>query len=188
VHEAPRLFGFTRAAALLICLVAESWSTPSDTQPSTMTARHFEPTKQEATDVGSHSMQLTAYLFLPGTCKDAMTFYHEILGGELVVTTVGESPMKAMFPPSMHGRIVNARLKSELVDISASDWLRPTQAPIQGNTVCLYLSGGSREETKATFTRLSGGADVPDPVVEQPFGLYGALNDRYGNRWMFHAR
>ncbi len=139
-------------------------------------------------DLESQSMHLTPYLLLPGTCKDAMSFYHEALGGELVMTSVGDSPMKSMFPPSMHGRIVNARLKSDLADISASDWLRPTETPVQGNTVCLYLSGGSRDEIKAAFTKLSDGANVTDPLVEQPFGLYGALNDRYGIRWMFQSK
>ena len=132
-------------------------------------------------------MRLTTYLLLPGTCKEAMTFYHSVFGGELTTTAVGESPMKAMFPPAMHAKLVNARLKSPLLDISASDWLRPNQAAVQGNTVCLYLSGGSREETKAVFGKLSEGAQVTDPLSEQPFGLYGALNDRFGNRWMFQS-
>ena len=59
---------------------------------------------------------------------------------------------------------------------------------IQGNTVSLYLSGGSREETRLMFSKLSEGATVTDPLVEQPFGLYGALNDRFGNRWMFQSK
>ena len=132
-------------------------------------------------------MQLTTYLLLPGTCNDAMVFYHSIFGGELTMTTVGDSPMKEMFPAAMHARVVNSRLKSKLADISASDWLRPTPVPIQGNTVCLYLSGGSREDTRTVFRKLSDGAEVTDPLVEQPFGLYGALNDKFGNRWMFQS-
>jgi len=116
-----------------------------------------------------------------------MTFYHAIFGGELTMTSVGDSPMKAAFPAAMHGRIVSARLKSNLVDISASDWLRPNQKRIQGNAVCLYLSGGNPGDTKAIFSKLSEGAEVTDPIGNQPFGLYGALNDKFGNRWMFHA-
>lgn len=132
-------------------------------------------------------MQLTTFLLFPGTCKDAMTFYRDIFGGDLTLTTVGESPMKAAFPEAMHGKVVNARLKSNLVDISACDWLRPNQTPIRGNTVCLYISGGNFEETKSLFTKLSQGADITDPLKEQPFGLYGALNDKFGNRWMFQS-
>jgi PhnB protein len=132
-------------------------------------------------------MQLTTYLLFAGNCKDAMAFYHAIFGGELTLTTVGDSPMKDAFPVAMHARVVNARLKSKLVDISASDWLRPTVNPIRGNTVCLYLSGGNPDDTKSLFSKLSEGADVTDPLRDQPFGLYGALNDKFGTRWMFQS-
>lgn len=157
-----------------------SKSDQTNEQPSSSASLNSSPSEES-------KMQLTTYLLFDGACKDAMTFYHDVFGGELNMTTVGDSPMKAAFPTSMHEKIVSARLKGKFVDISASDWLRPTQKPIQGNTVCLYLSGGNADETKALFDKLSVGADVTDPLADQPFGRYGALNDRFGNRWMFHS-
>ena len=132
-------------------------------------------------------MRLTTYLLFDGTCREAMTFYQRVLGGQLTLTTVADSPMKGMFPAALQERIVSARLTSPTVDLSASDWLRPTVAPVAGNRVMLYISGGTPAETRALFDTLAVGAEVTDPLTEQPFGLYGALNDRYGNRWMFHA-
>lgn len=132
-------------------------------------------------------MQLTTYLLFAGDCKEAMTFYHAIFGGELVITTVGESPIKNSFPVAMHEKVLNARLKSDLVDISASDWLRPAEKLIRGNSVSLYISGGSPDETNSLFNKLSEGADITDPLSDQPFGQYGALNDKFGNRWRFHS-
>jgi PhnB protein len=132
-------------------------------------------------------MRLTTYLLFDGNCREAMTYYQAILGGELTLTTVGDSPMKEAFPPAMRERIVSARLKSATVDISGSVWLRPAVRPVAGNRMMLYLSGGSAAETRALFERLADGAEVTDPISEQPFGLYGALNDKFGNRWMFHA-
>ncbi|MBI1764499.1 MAG: glyoxalase/bleomycin resistance/extradiol dioxygenase family protein [Acidobacteria bacterium] len=132
-------------------------------------------------------MQLSSYILFDGNCKQAMDFYRSVFGGELTLTTVGESPMKAVFPASLHARVLNARLKSPLVDISASDWLRPAQTPVKGNTLCLYLSGGTPSDTTILFRKLSEGADVTDPLSDQPYGLYGALNDKFGIRWMFHA-
>ncbi len=128
---------------------------------------------------------VSSYLLLDGNCKAAMGFYHRVLGGKLVVTTVGDSPMKSAFPESKHDLIVNARLVSGIVDISASDWLRPDQKPVPGNMVCLYISGGSSKELRALFEKLSEGADVTDPIKVHPFGSYGALNDKFGVRWMF---
>ncbi len=49
------------------------------------------------------------------------------------------------------------------------------------------LSGGTFEELNALFERLSEGAEVTDPLKEQFFGIYGALNDKFGVRWMFQT-
>ena len=137
---------------------------------------------------GTPSMTtLTPYLLLDGTCKPAMEFYQTCFGGDLSLTLVGNSPMKAVFPATMHHKVVNARLVSGNIVISASDWLRPQQTPVQGNTVCLYLSGGSTSDLQMIFTKLADGANVTDPLKEEPFGTYGALTDKFGTRWMFHA-
>ena len=143
--------------------------------------------KEKSQKTNTKMTTLTPYLLLNGTCNQAMEFYKSVFGGELTQIEVGESPMKNYFPESLHKRIVNAKLVSPIVDISASDWLRPNQTPIQGNTVCLYLSGGTPEELKSLFGKLSAGAEVTDPLIEQPFGIYGALNDKFGIRWMFQA-
>ena len=63
----------------------------------------------------------------------------------------------------------------------------PDRTPIRGNTVCPYLSGGTLQELKALFGKLSEGAQVTDPLSEKFFGTYGALNDRFGVRWMFQT-
>ena len=135
----------------------------------------------------SQATSLSTYLLLDGTCKQAMEFYRSCFGGQLTMTTVGESPMKNFFPEGAHQRIINAKLVSENINISASDWMRPAETPIQGNTVCLYLSGGSYDQLKKLFEKLSAGANVTDPLKEEPFGMYGALNDKFGIRWMFHT-
>jgi PhnB protein len=64
--------------------------------------------------------------------------------------------------------------------------MRPDQTPKSGNMVCLYLESSSTE-LKNLFTKLSEGANVTDPLKEEFHGTYGALNDRFGIRWMFHS-
>jgi len=128
---------------------------------------------------------LTPYLLLDGKCHQAMEFYRSCLGGELTVIKVKDSPMKDHLPAVQQDKVLNARLRSGNLEISASDWLRPDRTPIRGNTVCLYLNGGTLDELKALFEKLSDGADVTDPLKEQFFGTYGALNDKFEVRWMF---
>ncbi len=136
---------------------------------------------------GNEMTTLTPYLLFDGSCHKAMEFYKSCFGGELTVIKVKDSPAKDHMPAAQQEKILNARLRSGKLEISASDWLRPDRTPIRGNTVCLYLSGGTLRELKAQFERLSEGAEVTDPLSEQFFGTYGALNDKFGVRWMFHT-
>jgi PhnB protein len=138
--------------------------------------------------IGGNGMTtLTPYLLFDGKCQQAMEFYKTCFGGELTATKVKDSPAKDFIPAFQQEKIVNARLRNGKLEISASDWLRPAQTPVRGNTVCLYLSGGTFEELKTLFERLSEGAEVTDPLKEQFFGTYGALNDKFGVRWMFQT-
>src|SRR5579863_2563979 len=130
---------------------------------------------------------LSPYLLFNGNCRQAMEFYRSCLGGELILTQVKDTPAKERMPASEHDKVLNARLKGSSVDISASDWLRPDRAPVRGNTACLYLSGGTFQELKSLFEKLSEGGEATDPLNQQFFGTYGALNDKFGVRWMFHT-
>jgi PhnB protein len=136
---------------------------------------------------GDEMTTLTPYLLFDGNCRQAMEFYQSCFGGELTVMKVKDSPVKDQMPAVLLDKTINARLTNGKLEISASDWLRPNQTRIRGNTVCLYLSGGKLLELKALFERLSEGAEVTDPLKEQFFGVYGALNDKFGVRWMFQA-
>ncbi|MBW8749114.1 MAG: VOC family protein [Acidobacteria bacterium] len=128
---------------------------------------------------------LTPYLLFDGNCLQAMEFYRSCLGGELKVLKVKDSPMKDHMPAAHQEKILNANLRSGLLEISASDWLRPDRTMARGNMTCLYLSGGTLEALTAVFHKLSDGGEVTDPLQQQFFGAYGAINDRFGVRWMF---
>ena len=117
---------------------------------------------------------LTPYLLFDGHCREAMEFYKSCFGGELTVTKVKDSPAKDRMATGQHEKVIHARLKSDIVEISASDWLRPDQTPIRGNTVCLFLSGGTLRELKALFEKLSDGPKLTDPL--QGLELLSALD------------
>jgi PhnB protein len=136
---------------------------------------------------GDEMTTLTPYLLFDGTCHEAMKFYQSCLGGELTATQVKDSPAKDQMPAMQQEKILNAHLESGPLKISASDWLALGEKPVRGNTVCLFLSGGTPEDLKTLFERLSEGAEVTNPLREQFFGWYGALNDKFGVRWMFQA-
>jgi PhnB protein len=132
-------------------------------------------------------MTLTPYLLFDGKCHEAMQFYQSCFDGELTVTKVKDSMAKDHMPEMQQNKVLNARLKKGNLEISASDWLALDETPIRGTTVCLYLSGATFPELSAVFQKLSEGAEITDPLKEQFHGAYGALNDRFGVRWMFHS-
>jgi PhnB protein len=68
-------------------------------------------------------LRCTPFLLFDGNCAEAMTFYHECLGGELTLIKLGDIPMKSQFPPEKYNRLNNAYLKSGAIEISATDWM-----------------------------------------------------------------
>jgi PhnB protein len=150
------------------------------------------PTRAQAggpapTNRGENMTKLTPYLLFDGKCREAMEFYRSCLGGKLMLTAVKDSPAKDGMPAFQQDKVVNAHLSGGSLEISASDWLALNETPVRGNTVCLFLSGGTFEELKTIFDKLSQGAEVTNPLKEVFFGVYGALNDRFGVRWMFQT-
>jgi PhnB protein len=133
-------------------------------------------------------LRCTPFLLFDGNCAEAMAFYHACLGGDLTLTKVGDTPMKAMFPPEKHGRIINAQLKSGAIDISATDWMAsPAFDPILGNQSALFVVGDGYDELKTLFDKLAEGAqkDRFQDLRDMPFGTYGQFYDRYGFQWIF---
>ena len=133
-------------------------------------------------------LQCTPFLLFDGNCAEAMTFYHQCLGGELTLTKLGDSPMKDQLPPEKHNRMINAHLKSGEIDLSATDWMAsPAFEPIQGNMSAIFVIGGTYDELKAVFDKLAEGADKEhfQDLHELPIGTYGQFFDRYGVQWIF---
>lgn len=130
------------------------------------------------------------FLLFDGNCAEAMSFYHECLGGDLVLTRLGDTPMRAQFPVEKHERIINAQLKSGALEISATDWMAsPEFEPKLGNMSAIFVMGDSAEELRPVFDKLAEGADRErfQDLHAMPFGTYGQFYDRYGVQWIFRG-
>jgi PhnB protein len=135
-------------------------------------------------------LRCTPFLLFDGNCAEAMTFYHQCLGGTLRLTKLADTPMKAQFPTEKHQRIINANLISGDFEISATDWMAsPELDPLQGNTTAIFVIGGAYEELKTVFDRLAEGAQKEhfQDLHDLPFGVYGQFYDRYGVQWIFRG-
>src|SRR5262249_15842043 len=135
-------------------------------------------------------LRCTPFLLFDGNCAEAMTFYHNGLGGNLTLTKLADTPMKTQFPPQKHNRIINAHLQSVALDISDTDWMAsPEFDPIQGNTFAIFVIGEKYDELKTIFDKLAEGADRKhfQELHDMPFGTYGQFYDKYGVQWIFRG-
>jgi PhnB protein len=132
----------------------------------------------------------TPFLLFDGNCAEAMTFYHQCLGGELTLTKLGDTPMRDNFPPEKHDRIINAQLVSGDIDISATDWMAsPELDRVEGNNFAVYVTGKSYDELKPAFDKLRDGENNKrlQELHEMPFGTFGQFYDKYGVQWIFRG-
>ena len=125
---------------------------------------------------------LNPYLTFNGNCKEAMNFYKDVLGGELNLMTVGESPMAGQMPPKFKDSILHSSLKTGELEIMATD-MNPV-ALIQGNDVHMCLVCTSETEIHSLFEKLSAGGKVMQPLNAMFFGLIGTLTDKFGKSWI----
>jgi len=129
---------------------------------------------------------LNPYLNFDNNCREAMNFYKDCLGGELILQTVGESPqMVAKMPADMKDKILHASLTSGGIIIMASDLNR--EKPLNGNTVQCCIQCETEDELNTFFSKLSVDGKITEPLADMPWGAkYGSLTDQYGKHWIFN--
>ena len=130
--------------------------------------------------------QLTPYLFFDGKCKDAMEFYKSCLGGKLTMTTVGESPNASQMPENTQNDIMHSVLTTDTMVLMASDMM-DKENRVLGNVMAVCISGDDKDTIKDYFAKLSEGANVDTPLIDEFFGMFGSLTDKFGIRWIVQA-
>jgi PhnB protein len=130
--------------------------------------------------------QINSYITFHGNCREAMNFYKGCLGGELILQTVGESPMAGQLPPKMKESILHSTLRNNALVLMGSDMVGENGL-IRGNGISLMLNCSSEKEIRHFYEKLSEGGEATHPLHETFWGaLFGDLRDKYGNNWILH--
>jgi PhnB protein len=136
------------------------------------------------------NIKVVPYLFFKGNAKEAMEFYKSVFGGELTMSTVGESPKEVLeqmkIDESRYGEIMHSHLKGGAVDLLGSD---SQMASDHSAKVELSINGSSADEAdmKQFFDKLAEGGQVRMPLSKQFWGdTFGMLTDKYGVDWMMN--
>ena len=130
--------------------------------------------------------QINSYLTFSGNCREAMNFYKECLGGELVLQTIGESPLADKMPAKMKDCILHSSLEKGALILMGTDCV-PEGGLIKGNAVSLILNCSSEEEIRSYYEKLSANGKKTHPLEDTFWGaLFGGLTDKYGNHWLLN--
>jgi PhnB protein len=129
--------------------------------------------------------QINPYLTFNGNCRQAMSFYKECLGGELMLQPVDGTPMADEMPEEMKQHILHSSLRKGNLLILASDMAR--EELTEGNKVSLMLECQSEDEIKDYYNNLSRGGEIIDPLATMYWGAtFGAIEDKFGINWLLH--
>lgn len=130
-------------------------------------------------------MSLHPYLFFTNTTRDAMTFYQQVLGGELEIMGAAEIPPGSEMPYEVPADFVMhaALTLGDGALLMASD--DPTGDGTGVKGAAMHVSLADEGEVRRVFEALSEGGrvDMPlEPTFWSP--LFGACVDRFGVSWM----
>lgn len=131
-------------------------------------------------------MKIDPYLNFAGQCREAMSFYHSVLGGELTLTAHKDTPSAEHVPAEMQNQIMHGELKFDGARLMGSDAPMTTANEFKGTYISLHLD--SPEDADRIFAAFRDGGEV-EMDLEQTFWArrFGMLRDRWGVKWMFNV-
>ena len=126
-------------------------------------------------------INLDAYIFFRGNCREAMEFYKDVFGGELTMQTHGEA-MGDQAEADWRDKIMHASLEGGDIKLMASDTKKASEKAAK---ITLSLGGEDEARLGEIFNKLSAGGEVFQPLKKQFWGdIFGQLTDKYGIEWM----
>jgi PhnB protein len=126
--------------------------------------------------------RLNPYIAFDGDAREAMEFYREVFGGDLVMNTFGEfgAPESPDADKIMHSQL---ETPSGYTLMGSDTPQGMDYSP--GTNVSISLSGDDTDELHGYWEKLSEGGTVSVPLEKQMWGdEFGMCTDRFGIAWM----
>ncbi len=123
----------------------------------------------------------TPYVHLPGTARDALTFYGDVFGCAVQLHTFEEFGRTDGPPDAVaHGYLVDGPVALFASDVTGD------AVPLRCDGIVLALLGTSEPSVlRSWFSRLSEGGQVVDDLQRRPWGATdGQVVDRHGLHWL----
>lgn len=129
--------------------------------------------------------KMNLYANFNGQCREAMTFYKSVFGGQLTMQSAGTSPMAAQVPAQYQDHLIHAQLDTQDWTLMASDAIGHPLT--HGNDMSIMINCDSEEQINTYFKALSVGGEIVSELKKEFWGaIYANFVDRYGIRWMLN--
>ncbi|MCE0490265.1 VOC family metalloprotein YjdN [Pantoea sp. Mb-10] len=140
-------------------------------------------------------MQVSPYLFLYGRCEEAIAFYLEATGGEVLQKmTFGDMPEQGeqigdqSAPPMPPEKIMHAHLRIGDGELMLSDGNAHKPPASEHAGYAVSLSTTDVEEGKAWFEKLSAGGKVTTPWQKTFWSDgFGMFIDKFNIPWRINV-
>ena len=125
------------------------------------------------------------YISFKGNCEEAINFYKDRLGAEVMfMQRYGESPMAGKGPDE---KIMHTSIKIGDSVIMACDNVFEENPTTIGNNISLAIGGNDATAAEDMFEKLAEGGTVTMPMQETFWAeRFGMLTDKFGINWMFN--
>lgn len=129
--------------------------------------------------------KMNLYANFNGQCREAMTFYKSVFGGELTMQSAGSSPMAAQVPAQFQDHLIHAQLDTKDWTLMASDAIGHPLT--HGNDMSIMINCDSEEQINTYYKALSAGGEIVSELKKEFWGaIYANFVDKYGIRWMLN--
>lgn len=127
------------------------------------------------------------YLNFDGTCREAMTRYHQVFGGNLTVMGAEDVPGGEEVPEGFAGRVIHADLSLETGGVLMASDTQPGGGRVPQSTYVSYQAPDV-ETARRAFEDLAADGEVEMEFGETFFSPgFGTLTDRWGTLWMINV-
>lgn len=125
------------------------------------------------------------YISFNGNCHEAIKFYADALGGEILyVERYGDSPMKGQAPDD---NVMHCTLKVGDSHIMGCDNPEGQTAATDSN-ISLAIGSNDPDGAEAMFNKMADGGNITMPMAQTFWAeRFGMLTDKFGVNWMFNC-
>ncbi len=132
-------------------------------------------------------MQIQPYLFFNGRCEEALNFYREAIGAQVVMMMRNQDSPEphppGMLPAGSENKVMHVAFTVGQSTVMASDGQCSGVTDFKGFS--LSIDADDEASAKRMFDALAAGGQVQMPLTKTFWSpCFGMLSDRFGVGWM----